>query len=613
MSADASMLAWINASETVQSVPALLDKNSRVAVCMVGAVRTLVMPGVHSSIRRYLLDAQLLPTDLFLHLHLGWDHSNFAPGMGHHGAAGRAQTRDSPALLRAIEALKPVETKLTEDSGCGNPEMASHPVCVAFNSQRPVRRGATAAAAGHAGRFALRSQKDAKSAGSDRGGRYLQRAAKLFGAGAGFPRLAVGRRLGRRSLRKPPSAGELAGFLQYMWVQRCQESALAREKASRGGLQYAWLIRTRPDLAFFDNAPPAIAYPPRRLVLMAKESRPAYFDGFWMVPRPLLAEHTAALGDFWSTLDSLPWPPEWSFFPWLKRSARLPWAYAPVPAVLVRGGGQADCWRLQRRETAEAIYDMQEASWGRQPGQRDSGMPQRVLSFAEACRAFAGSLGSPKAVGLCRGWVQTLNCDPDGQQDFAMTTTSCVQTINRGASGYCRCMKRNGGEERKKFTCQHKPIRCDIQCGGGGPHPAIDGPDGSLLSDRATVSYLRPGADLLSRAAANDDELASNATASGAACTNGTWEKVHRNVPHPLSASRCNVRFKTLRAARKACCAAGACQAVVRDNGMPCDTDGLPLTFELRHGVREVRAALAEKRARKRAGGAMPGESLRRG
>ena len=58
---------------------------------------------------------------------------------------------------------------------------------VAFNSQRPVRRGTKPhapqppSAAGHAGRFAQRSQKDAKSAGSDRGGRYLQRAAKLFG------------------------------------------------------------------------------------------------------------------------------------------------------------------------------------------------------------------------------------------------------------------------------------------------------------------------------------------------------------------------------------------------------------------------------------------------
>eukprot|EP00966_Prymnesium_polylepis_P050851 1177448-Prymnesium_polylepis.1 len=48
-------------------------------------------------------------------------------------------------------------------------------------------------------------------------------------------------------------------------------------------LSYAWVIRTRPDLAFFDRVPPAVAMSTRRLVCMEKESNPSYFDGFWMV------------------------------------------------------------------------------------------------------------------------------------------------------------------------------------------------------------------------------------------------------------------------------------------------------------------------------------------
>lgn len=56
----------------------------RVAVCMVGATRTLLQRTVHISIKRFLLDSQLVPVDLFMHLHLGWDHTDFAPGMGHH-------------------------------------------------------------------------------------------------------------------------------------------------------------------------------------------------------------------------------------------------------------------------------------------------------------------------------------------------------------------------------------------------------------------------------------------------------------------------------------------------------------------------------------------------
>jgi len=42
--------------------------SQRVAVCMVGAVRTLLLGAVHHSVKKNLLHAQLVPADLFLHL-----------------------------------------------------------------------------------------------------------------------------------------------------------------------------------------------------------------------------------------------------------------------------------------------------------------------------------------------------------------------------------------------------------------------------------------------------------------------------------------------------------------------------------------------------------------
>ena len=79
------------------------------------------------------------------------------------------------------------------------------------------------------------------------------------------------------------------------------------------------------DIAFFDRVPVVVAMSERRLVLMEKESNPSYFDGFWMVPRPLLEDFSDAIDRFyrekWRRERKLPWPPEWGFFPWLRRRA----------------------------------------------------------------------------------------------------------------------------------------------------------------------------------------------------------------------------------------------------------------------------------------------------
>ncbi|KAL1499754.1 hypothetical protein AB1Y20_012441 [Prymnesium parvum] len=295
--------------------------HSRVATCMVGATRTLLHPAVHQSVKQQLLDSQLAPVDLFLHLHLRWDGTNFAPGMGHHGASGGSLEPNDPKLRRVIDFLQPVEVALHSASDCSEPPLDRHAVCVDLRRSWPS---------------------------------------------------------------SSPSEADRAGFLQYMWIVECQRSVMRYEKAH--GLTYSWLIRTRPDIAFFDRVPPCITMSTRRLVCMEKESNPSYFDGFWMVPRNFLEEFTEAIDTFWTSTwkqrHKLPWPPEWHLFPYLRHQRGMPWVMHPIPAVLVRRRGVLDCWRLARREKQEVVYDIAGSSFGRDAN-------GRLMSFSDACLRFA--------------------------------------------------------------------------------------------------------------------------------------------------------------------------------------------------------------------------------
>lgn len=295
----------------------------RVAVCMVGAVRTLLSPLVYKSVKRHLLDAQLVPADLFLHLHLGWDHTAFAPGMGMHGAKGDTVKRDDPRLQIVLRYLKPVQTDLTETSDCASEEMGRTKVC-------------------------------------------------------------------QMNMKKSNRGGGLAGYLQYMWINRCFNTAVQHERTSN--LTYSWVIRTRPDVAFFDRVPSPVTMTPRRMVMMMKESNPAYFDGFFMVPRGLLDDFIQGSDAFWTTrAHGLPWPPEWHLFPYLRSARKLPWGYALVPAALVRNAPgyikknrvEADCFRLSLKESPQFVYEAQGTSWGRADGGKGA-----LLSFRQACEAF---------------------------------------------------------------------------------------------------------------------------------------------------------------------------------------------------------------------------------
>ena len=242
----------------------------RVAVCLVGAIRTFVLPTVSKSIKHNLVDVAAGRLASFC-ISTSWDHTPFAPGMGLHGQAGEPIAANDPHLTKAINLLRPVETKLISSTDCER-RMRSLKVCSEY---------------WHAG-----------------------------------VQTAVG----------------LAGYLQYMWIARTFESVGSYERANH--VSYAWVIRTRPDLAFFDRVPPAVGMS-RRMVLMEKESNPAYFDGTFMIPRPLVGDFLSGLTSFWHSRGQLPWPPSRPFP--LRRSSRsFPWGFGLIPGALVRSAVAAE-------------------------------------------------------------------------------------------------------------------------------------------------------------------------------------------------------------------------------------------------------------------------------
>ena len=491
--------------ETLPRPPSLSSlAKQRVAVCMVGATRTMVLPSVYRSVKQNLIDAQMVSTDLFLHIHLTWDHTKFAAGMGHHGAAGEAISHKDEKLRAAIAHLMPVDVHFTTSSGCDHPEMAPLQICQQVNR-------------GRAGGIALR---------------------QVQGLNSSYMPVA---------LTKLPNPGELAGYLQFMWTHRSLSRVIKYEAESLRGDKYAWIIRTRPDLAFFDLAPPAVTMTARRMVLMQKESNPSYFDGFWMAPRWLLPEVMDSIDAFWHTLPSLPWPPEWSYFPYLSKVRNVPWGYAPIPAVLVRGPHEADCWRLQQKETPQFLYDMQGSMWGR----------------------------APHAMSTSRTNGEGKSSDTEEAPPAALQQRAGELISFRRACEMFFGMPRGGGGGGR---------------GGGGS--VVDSTFLARRPGRYTqvISVLRP---LMQR---SNTALQSMQQQACERDTNGSsWAQVPGNVPTPIREDRCAVRFATLEEAKRACCAQPQCEAVVSDGGLICPRSisarfrGAPshqrLAFELRRGL----------------------------
>ena len=536
---EAAQQRWLDSQPTWPTLASLADQ--RVAVCLVGATRTLTQPGVYRSIKKNLLDAQLVPADLFVHLHLAWDSTKFAAGMGHHGTAGASIRASDRKLQAALDHLKPLAVDIASSSGCDNSVMAALPVCQQVNQRRV--------------------------GGIERRTRH--------GMNASYMPV---------NLNKLPTDGELAGYLQFMWVHRCLLRVVAHEKSVLGH-EYAWVIRTRPDLAFFDRVPAAIAMPTRRAVLMEKESNPAFFDGFWMVPRRLLPAFADGIDEFWHTCPSLPWPPEWSFFPWVRDRKRLAWGYALIPAVLVRGPGIADCWRLATKETPQFVYELQGSAWGRAPlevrarahGGESADEDKRrgaealvqdegpLVNFAGACEQFFGRRPYSRRHDMIRR-------DPPAHREADPPT-------HREAGAPASDFR----SHHSRFSAYLKPILL---------------PSFRFWKGKVALPEVMPPPK------PERCELESE------------WSTAPGNVPTPLDVTdRCNVRFETFEAAARACCANPRCDAVVKDTGIICLAGGNPpthapargpkksvakgkkLLYELRHGLTPTQMGLVRRLA----------------
>lgn len=97
----------------------------RLAVCMVGGLRTLIQPTVFQSIKANLLDSQVEPVDLFINTHLKVGSGD----MSLNRAGGSPVAADNPRLLAAIYHLKPVQYVLRRTNDCSQPEVMYHRVC----------------------------------------------------------------------------------------------------------------------------------------------------------------------------------------------------------------------------------------------------------------------------------------------------------------------------------------------------------------------------------------------------------------------------------------------------------------------------------------------------
>ena len=62
----------------------------------------------------------------------------------------------------------------------------------------------------------------------------------------------------------------------------------------------------------------------------------------------------------------------------------------------------------------------------------------------------------------CVGWVQTKDCDPNGERDPSKDL-SCTDRINNGNPGYCNC---GNGRSVMRVTCEHSAFVCKNACAG---------------------------------------------------------------------------------------------------------------------------------------------------
>ena len=62
----------------------------------------------------------------------------------------------------------------------------------------------------------------------------------------------------------------------------------------------------------------------------------------------------------------------------------------------------------------------------------------------------------------CVGWIQTKDCDPNGEIDEEKSL-KCNERVANGNSGYCDC---GNGQQVMRVTCEHSAFLCNNACAG---------------------------------------------------------------------------------------------------------------------------------------------------
>jgi hypothetical protein len=71
-------------------------------------------------------------------------------------------------------------------------------------------------------------------------------------------------------------------------------------------------------------------------------------------------------------------------------------------------------------------------------------------------------IGDVEDIEACVGWVQTKDCDPNGEREPSKDL-KCTDRVNYGNSGYCDC---GAGRSVMRVTCEHSAFTCTNACAG---------------------------------------------------------------------------------------------------------------------------------------------------
>ena len=264
--------------------PSSGKKWPKVAVCMVGGLRTFFLKRVHQPFQRHFID-QLGPVerrDIYFDSSLSFHCASNAMASEEENESCRQfeKIADKKAFAELVEHMQAKSIQYVEDFDCKHPFLSKHMCC-----RKEVQ-------------------------------------AKKF------------------------SGAQWNGFFSYQRKVHCYENALKNEDPD-DPYQYFIIARPDLAYFDSIPNMMEIASRPDRIYAASKEGHEAMGDYFYIVPRTLAKEFFYRLKHLYDAKcreDFVPWPPEYSLHPVLQQ---FPLQVLPLPFTIVRPNGHADCFRMR--------------------------------------------------------------------------------------------------------------------------------------------------------------------------------------------------------------------------------------------------------------------------